>query len=122
MFKLIYYYNVKMLVTGQAQFLAVLYSIIAVIMVGTYIYDTIKNKFNAGSLLFVVIMLVLFVVLVYDTDCLRVGSCNTWSTIRTVLNAMLPIGFLIVYIMTIGVTQKLSNIQIEEAPKEEESS
>lgn len=99
-----------MLVTGQAQILAVLYSIIALIMVGTYIYDTIKNKFNVGSLLFVIIMLVLFIVLVYDTDCLRVGSCNTWSTIRTVFNSLFPIVFLVMYLylVIIGIKQKIT--------------
>jgi protein-S-isoprenylcysteine O-methyltransferase Ste14 len=82
-----------MALTTQALVLAIVYVLSVVIG----LIMTIKaGAFNAAAFVGVLVTLAFIALLVYDTQCLTVGNCTTWSWVRTVLYVFFPALSLIV--------------------------
>lgn len=57
-----------------------------------------------------IIMALLITLIVYDTNCLTAGQCNTWSWIRTALYIILPIISLVLSTVAVVSSFKENNM------------
>jgi len=108
-----------MLVSGPSQFLAVVYSIITVLLfIALIIQSKQKASFQWSGLFSIILFIVMFVLIIYDTDCLTIGGCTTWSLVRAIFYSIIPV-IVIVLVLYSYMTQ------LDNKPKkvkEEESS
>jgi hypothetical protein len=56
-----------------------------------------------------VIVTGLVILLAFDTNCLTAGGCSIWSWIRTILNLIMPILFVVMVIMALVHIKKMQN-------------
>lgn len=57
------------------------------------------GKFDVKAAIALLTSLGFLILLVYDTQCLTVGSCTTWSWVRSVLYVIVPVISLIMLIV-----------------------
>lgn len=102
-----------MLVSGPSQLLAVVYSIITVLLlVALIIQSKQKSAFQWSGLFTIILFVLMFLLIIYDTDCLTVGGCTTWSLVRAVFYSIIPV-IVIVMVLYSYMTQ-LDNIPKKE--------
>lgn len=77
-----------MFASGPAQFLGVVYSIITILLVIGLI---IRKSFKWTELISLLFLVGLYLLIIYDTDCLTVGGCTTWSLVRAILYSIIPV-------------------------------
>lgn len=108
-----------MLVSGPSQFLAAVYSIITVLLfIALIIESKRKSSFQWSGLFSIILFIFISLLTIYDTDCLTVGGCTTWSLVRAILYSIIPV-IVIVLVLYSYMTQ------LDNKPKkvkEEESS
>ena len=98
--------------SGNAIFLAVLYAVLTVI---TVITSIINQSADAPFFLSTGLMILLFVLIVYDTDCLTTGGCTGWSLLRSALYAILPVLIIVAYLYV-----AFTSREVAPPPKKEE--
>ena len=59
------------------------------------------GKFDAKSVIALLTSIVFLALVVYDTQCLTVGACTTWSWIRSVMYVLVPVISLIMLIVSL---------------------
>ena len=102
-----------MLVSGPSQFLAVVYSIITVLLlVALIIKSKQRSAFQWSGLFSIILFVLMFVLIIYDTDCLTVGGCTTWSLVRAIFYSIIPV-IVIVMVLYSYMTQ------LDNKPKKE---
>lgn len=57
------------------------------------------GKFDVKAVVALLMSLAFLVLVVYDTQCLTMGSCTTWSWVRSVLYVIVPVISLIMMIV-----------------------
>ena len=102
-----------MFASGPAQFLGVVYSIITVLLVIGLIIRSKQQSFKWAELFSLLLLVALYVLIIYDTDCLTVGGCTTWGLVRAIFYSIIPV------IMIVLVFYGYMN-QLDNRPKKEE--
>lgn len=80
-----------MLASGPAQFLGVVYSIITVLLVIGLIIRSKQQSFKWAELFSLLLLVALYVLIIYDTDCLTIGGCTTWGLVRAIFYSIIPV-------------------------------
>ena len=86
------------MISIPAIIIAIVYFLCMIAGLVIIINNHMMNVWYGISLIFQLALILLFV---YDTDCLTRGGCGVWSWIRTILNVIFPIVFLIIIISTL---------------------
>lgn len=87
------------MISIPAIIIAVVYLLCMIAGLVIIIAYNMMNIWYGISLIFQLALILLFV---YDTDCLTRGGCGVWSWIRTILNIIFPVIFLIIIISTLS--------------------
>lgn len=98
-----------MALSTQAYVLIVVYALCILIGMIMTIKTAIQNKSAKGIVAYIIsliITLLLITLIVYDTNCLTAGQCNTWSWVRTSLYVILPIISLILATIALATSFK----------------
>ncbi len=94
-----------MQLSKQAWTLAIVYIICLIVNIISLIVD---GSFSVGIAIGLIVVIAHMALIVFDTACLTVGSCNIWSWVRTVLFVILPV--IITIVILVSLTQgKKSN-------------
>ena len=97
-----------MLVSGPSQFLAVVYSIITVLLlVALIIQSKQKSAFQWSGLFSIILFVLMFILIIYDTDCLTIGGCTTWSLVRAIFYSIIPV--IVIVMVLYGYMTQLDN-------------
>lgn len=103
-----------MFTSGPAQFLGVVYLIITVLLVIGLIVRSKQLSFKWTEFLSLVLLVVLYLLIIYDTDCLTVGGCTTWGLVRAIFYSIIPV--VMIVLLFYGYMNQLDN-----QPKKEET-
>lgn len=89
------------MLSTQAIILSVVLGILTVVAaVATFM------NYTDESLAGLITWVILFAVVIYDTECLSIGPCTTWSWIRTILWSIIPVFMIVIIITAIVKTKK----------------
>lgn len=103
-----------MFTSGPSQYLAIVYAIIIVLSIITLIIQAKQNStFQWSGLFSIILMALLFLLIIYDTDCLTVGGCTTWGLVRAIFYSIIPV--IVIVLALYGYMTQLDN-----KPKKEE--
>lgn len=82
------------MLTPQSILLSIVLGILTLVAaVGTFM------NYTEESLIGLILWIVVFAAVIYDTECISRGNCGTWSWIRTVIWSIVPIFVIVVLIM-----------------------
>jgi len=108
-----------MFVSGPSQFLTIVYSIITVLLVIALIVQSKqRSAFQWSGLFSTILFVLLFLLIIYDTDCLTVGGCTTWGLVRAIFYSIIPV--LVIIMVIYGYMTQLDNMPRKEKVQEEE--
>jgi len=95
------------MLSTQAILLSVVLGVLTIFMaVGTFM------NYTEESLGGLILMVLLFAVSIYDTECLATGPCSTWSWIRTVLWCIIPIFMIVLVIMALVKSRRAGEMSV----------
>ena len=77
-----------MALSVPAIILAIVYGLCLTIGI---VMSVVKHQFNVLTAISFLFSAAFIALLIYDTQCLTAGSCNTWSWIRTILYVIFPV-------------------------------
>ena len=103
-----------MFASGPAQFLGVVYSIVTVLLFVGLIIRSKQQSFKWTEFLSLLLLVALYILIIYDTDCLTVGGCTTWGLVRAIFYSIIPV------VMTVMIFYGYMN-QLDNRPKKEET-
>lgn len=110
-----------MALSAQAYVIIGVYALCILVGIVMTIVTAVQNrnspKSNTGAtaigviayIISLIIMALLITLIVYDTNCLTAGQCNTWSWIRTALYVILPIISLVLSTVALFMSLKSTN-------------
>ena len=110
-----------MALSAQAYVIIGVYALCIIVGIIMTIVSAIKDKKSTESktgttavgviayIISLIIMALLITLIVYDTNCLTAGQCNTWSWIRTALYVILPIISLVLSTVALFMSLKSTN-------------
>ena len=97
----------------QSYLIAIVYLICLVIftVIGIIIIPSVFRTAKMISIIiFTFFILTGFIVLLaFDTNCLTEGGCSIWSWIRTILNLIVPVLFVVMVIIALVNIKKMQN-------------
>lgn len=102
-----------MFASGPAQFLGIVYLVITLLLVIGFVIRSKQQSFKWTEFLSLVLLVLLYLLIIYDTDCLTVGGCTTWGLVRAIFYSIIPV--IMILIVFYGYMTQLDN----RPPKEE---
>jgi ABC-type dipeptide/oligopeptide/nickel transport system permease component len=115
-----------MALSAQAYVIIGVYALCIIVGIIMTIVSAIKDRKSTDSqagttaigvisyIISLIIMVLLITLIVYDTNCLTAGQCNTWSWVRTALYIILPIISLV--LSTIALFMSFKSTNTEKSP------